>query len=64
MNYAPVTRILLRYLAGLGVSYGMFAQDGAEYWATNPDVVLLVSAGIGAAVEVSYTFAKRKGWAT
>jgi hypothetical protein len=56
---APVVRIVLRY--GVGAVLGM---EVGSLLAGDPDVVLLVAAGVGAATEAAYVFAKKKGWAT
>lgn len=61
MNYAPIARIILRYVVGAGV---MGSDQIGAALAANPDLVLVGSIAIGAAVEVGYAFAKRKGWAT
>ena len=58
-QYAPFARIALRYAAAAGM---MGSQQLGEQWATNPDVILVVSGLIALAVETSYAFAKRKGW--
>lgn len=58
----PIARIVARYLIGAGVAYGVFAADvGASL---EPDVVLVVGAVLGAAVEGVYALARRRGWAT
>lgn len=59
MRWAPIARIILRYVVGavIGMAQG-------EMLAADPDVVTLVALGIGVAVETAYTFAKRKGWTT
>ena len=59
MNYAPIARVLIRYIVG-----AVIGMDGAAILVGDPDVVTVVALGIGAAVEVAYTMAKRKGWAT
>jgi hypothetical protein len=59
MNLGPLARILLRY----GIGYLAGSQIG-EQLALDPDIVLIVSLGLGAAVEAAYVIAKRKGWAT
>lgn len=59
MNYAPIARILIRY--AVGVVVGM---ETANTLAGDPDIILFVSLGIGAAVEALYVLARRKGWAT
>ena len=59
MNYAPIARIILRYIVGavIGAAQGdMLAGD--------PDLVSFVALGVGAVVEAAYVYAKRKGWAT
>jgi hypothetical protein len=61
MTYAPLARIILRYIAGAGV---MGSQQIGNQLAADADLVLYLSLGIAAAVEAAYAFAKRKGWAT
>ena len=58
-NWAPVARIVLRYVVG-----GVIGLAQGNMLAADPDVVTLVAAGIGVAVEAAYTIAKRKGWTT
>ena len=58
----PFARIIARYISGSLVTYGIFtAPEAAQL---NPDIVLIVGAVLGAAVEFVYAYAKRKGWAT
>ena len=59
MDYAPIARIVIRYAVGLIVG-----ADQAGILAADPDVVTIAAVAIGAAVEVVYSVAKRKGWAT
>lgn len=59
MDYAPIARIVLRYVIGAVV--GMAQGD---MLAADPDLVTVVALGIGAGVELAYAIAKRKGWAT
>lgn len=61
MNYAPLARIVLRYLVGAAI---MGSSQIGEELAADPDVVMLVAAGIGAAVEAGYVLAKKRGWST
>ncbi len=61
MDYAPIARIVLRYVAGAGV---LGSSAVGETLAMDPDLVFMVSLGIGAAVEGLYALAKRKGGAT
>lgn len=59
MDYAPIARIIIRYVVGL-----VIGMDAAETLQGDPDVVTMIAAGIGLVVEVAYGLAKRKGWAT
>ena len=59
MAFAPMARILLRY--GVGVALGSAI---GQQLAADPDLVILVSLGLGAGVEGAYALARRKGWAT
>lgn len=64
MNYAPIARIILRYLSGAFVTYGLIGAETGEYLAVDPDLTLMLGGAIGAAVEFAYAFAKKRGWAT
>lgn len=55
--YAPIARILIRY--GVGLILGAHAADIAV---GNPDIVTVAAGAVGAANEVLYSLAKRKGW--
>jgi len=58
----PLSRIIARYIAGALVTYGFFtAPEAAQI---NPDLVLIVGAILGGAVEMAYTYARRSGWRT
>lgn len=59
MDYAPIARIVIRYVVGLIVG-----ADTAGILAADPDVITITAVAIGGAVEVLYAIAKRKGWAT
>lgn len=59
MNYAPIARIVLRYVVGAVVG-----MDTGGILAADPDVVTLAAMGIGLVVEIAYGLAKRRGWAT
>ena len=61
MTYAPLARIILRYIAGAGI---MGSQALGNQLAADPDLVLYLSLGLAAAVETAYTYAKRRGWST
>lgn len=60
----PFARIILRYLAGFLLIKGLIPQDVADQLANDPDLVILVGAGIALGVEGFYVIAKRLGWAT
>lgn len=61
MNFAPIARILLRYLVGAAFFMG---PEIGERLAADPDVVSTAALGLGLLVEGSYALAKRKGWKT
>ena len=61
MDYAPIARIILRYLVGAGL---MGSQQIGDMIAADPDLVLTLSLALGAAVEGAYAWAKRKGGRT
>jgi hypothetical protein len=58
MNYAPIARILIRYVVGVVVG-----ADAAELLAGDPDVVTVVALAVGGLVEAVYTLAVKRGWA-
>ena len=58
MTYAPIARIVLRYIVG-----ALIGMDTGNILAADPDIVTYVALGIGVVVEAAYGFAKRKGWA-
>jgi hypothetical protein len=60
MTYAPIARIVLRYVVGGVLGYAAFADQAIA----DPDILMLVSGAIGVAVEAAYAYAKRRGWAT
>ena len=57
MDYAPIARIIIRYVVGLAIG-----TDAANIAAGDPDLVTVVAAGVGIAVEIVYGVAKRRGW--
>lgn len=59
MSYAPIARIILRYIVG-----GVLGLEVGDLLAGDPDIVFYAAMGIGAAVEGAYALAKRKGWTT
>ena len=58
MNYAPIARIVLRYIVGAGL---MGSEQIGEQLAADPDIVFSTALAVGAAVEAAYAWAKRKG---
>lgn len=64
MTYAPIARIVLRYVVGAAVMYGLIGAETGEYLVVDPDLAMLVGAIIGGVVEFAYAYAKKKGWAT
>ena len=58
-NYAPIARIILRYIVGAGI---MGSSQIGEQIAADPDLVFYASMGVGAVVESAYAYSKRKGW--
>jgi preprotein translocase subunit Sec61beta len=64
-DLVPVlARILLRYAAGALVTWGIVAPEDAQILAMDPDLAILVGAGLGAVVEAAYAIARRNGGAT
>lgn len=59
MTYAPIARIIVRYIVG-----GVLGMETGEILAGDPDVIAFVALGVGAATEFAYATAKRKGWTT
>lgn len=59
-----VARIFLRYLSGALMTAGFLDVGMADLISTDPDLVLLVGAGIGILTEGVYAVAKKQGWAT
>lgn len=60
-QYAPIARIVLRYLVGAAI---VGSGEIGEQLAADPDLVMLISALIGMAVEAGYVLARKRGWAT
>ena len=59
MDYAPIARIIVRYIVG-----AILGMDAAATLAGDPNVITVVATCVGLAVECVYALAKRKGWAT
>jgi len=60
----PISRIILRYLAAALVTYGIVPVDVGAQIAMDPDLIALLGLTLAALVEIIYTLAKRRGWAT
>jgi hypothetical protein len=64
MDLIPVfARILLRYVSGALVAYGVIPHEVGAELAVDPDLALAVGAVIGALTEGFYALARRNGWA-
>lgn len=59
MSWAPLARILLRYVVG-----GVVGMEAGDLLAGDPDIVFYAAMGIGAAIEAAYTLAKKWDWTT
>lgn len=61
-----IARIALRYIAGALVAKGLLSADDALAVNTDPDLVELVTAGLGIAIaagtEWFYALARKLGW--
>ena len=64
MNFAPISRIILRYLAAALVTYGLVPVDVGAQIAMDPDLIAMLGLTLAALVELIYNLAKRRGWAT
>lgn len=62
MNYAPIARIIIRYVVG-----AVFGDSVAETILGDPDLMtyatLALSFAVGAATEFAYAQAVKHGWA-
>ncbi len=59
---APLSRIVLRYLAGFLVAYGVITPDIGQILITDPDIIAIVGVVLGAIVESFYVIARKYGW--
>ena len=57
MNFAPISRIILRYLAAALVTYGIVPVDVGAQIATDPDLIALLGLTLATLVELIYTLA-------
>lgn len=63
MNMA-IARILARYLSSALVTAGFLAPDFAAQIGADPDIIMLVGAGLAAVAEWAYARAKKNGGPT
>ncbi len=64
MDMIPViSRIILRYVSGALVAYGFIPHDAGADLAMDPDLAVLIGAGLGMLTEGFYALARRFGWA-
>jgi hypothetical protein len=65
---APLTRIILRWIAGMLVAKGFFAPEDGLWLQTDPDVAMLgqmaLGFAVGALAEAWYAVARKMRWAT
>lgn len=63
-----VARLILRYVAGMLIAKGLLADPDGDWINSNPDLLELVTAGVGFAImgvtEAFYRLAKKYGWRT
>lgn len=59
MDYAPIVRIVFRYVIGAGF---MGSKQIGEALATDPDLVAAGCLVAAALIESAYAIAKKKGW--
>lgn len=55
-EYAPIARLILRYVAGFGAGFAWVADD--------KDMLMAACLLIGSLVEIAYGYAKKTGGAT
>ena len=58
----PLSRIVLRYLIGGMVMYGLIGAETGEYLAVDPDLALIVAGILTAILEGVYAYARKRGW--
>lgn len=68
MDFAPYTRILLRYGLGYMAFRGFLPVELTDMITNDPELInllnLVAAAMLGGAVEGWYALAKKMGWAT
>lgn len=61
---AVFARIILRYVAGALVTAGYLDSTLGNQMGMDPDLIMLVGAGLGIAVEFTYAIVKKVGGKT
>jgi hypothetical protein len=61
---AVIARIVLRYAAGALIAAGYLDPHMGRELGADPDLVMLLGAALGLAVEGAYAVAKKLGWTT
>lgn len=61
---AVIARIIMRYLAGALVAWGLITAEAGQALGSDADLTLLLGVAIGAVAEWGYALAKKYGWAT
>lgn len=59
-----IARIILRYISGALVAYGVIDPGLADRIAIDPDLAILLGGAIAAATEAAYAWVKVKGGET
>lgn len=63
-----LARLILRYVAGALIAKGLLSDADGDWINADPDLMELVTAGVGFAImfatEYAYRLAKRFGWKT
>ncbi|RUV86914.1 hypothetical protein EOA60_14090 [Mesorhizobium sp. M1A.F.Ca.IN.020.06.1.1] len=63
---AVIVRIMLRYAAAILVTRGLIGSDDASAFSTDPDVQMLIEAGLGVVIggvaEAWHWAARKFGW--
>lgn len=59
---AVIARIVLRYLSGALVAYGVIPHEVGAEVAMDPDLALILGSAIGAVTEGFYALAVKRGW--
>ena len=60
-HFAPIARIVARYISGALIGYGVISPADAEI--LSPEIVLIVGSVLSIITEAIYTVAVKKGWA-